>query len=134
VFLLDTNVVSAARKRHPIIADWIRRQDQKLLFLSVITIGEISRGIEMKLRTDPVAANSLAAWLRGLRHSYANRILDVDERVAVEWGRIAAQRTRGDADGLIAATALVHELEIVTRNVADFADTGATTINPWNDL
>jgi predicted nucleic acid-binding protein len=63
---------------------------------------------------------------------HADRILPITDQIAVEWGRLAAQRTRGDADGLIAATAIVHDLIIVTRNVADFDDTGASVIDPWN--
>ncbi|MDX8453471.1 type II toxin-antitoxin system VapC family toxin [Mesorhizobium sp. VK9D] len=131
MFLLDTNVVSAARKRKGSVADWLVRQDRQSFFLSVITLGEIARGIEMKRRNDSDAANHLATWFHGLRHSYENRILDIDEKIAAEWGRISALRTRGDADGLIAATALVHDLILVTRNVADFNDTGVTIFNPW---
>ena len=70
-------------------------------------------------------------WLRKLRHDHADRILTVTDEIAVEWGRIAAIRPRGDIDGLIAATAIVHDLILVTRNVKDFEDTGAAVINPW---
>lgn len=131
MFLLDTNVVSAARKREGPVADWMIRQERQSLFLSVITLGEIARGIEMKRRNDSDIANHLAAWFHGLRHSYENRILGIDENIAAQWGRISAIRTRGDADGLLAATALFHDLILVTRNVADFDDTGVTMLNPW---
>lgn len=131
MFLLDTNVVSTARKNKGLVADWMARQERRSLFLSVITLGEIARGIEMKRRSDPRAANHLGSWFHGLRHSYEDRILGIDERVAVEWGRVSAIRTRGDADGLIAATAFVHDLILVTRNVADFDDTGVTVLDPW---
>lgn len=131
MFLLDTNVVSAARKREGPVADWMVRLERQSLFLSVITLGEIARGIEMKRRNDSSTANHLAAWLHGLRHSYENRIIGIDENIAAQWGRISAIRTRGDADGLIAATALVHDLILVTRNVADFDDTGVTILTPW---
>jgi len=67
-----------------------------------------------------------------LRNSLRNRIFDIDERIAVQWGKIAAIRTRGVPDGLIAATAVVHDLTIVTRNVADFADIGVPVIDPWS--
>ena len=80
---------------------------------------------------DPKAAAHLAEWLRKLRHDHGDRILPVTDQIAVEWGRIAAIRPRGDIDGLIAATAIVHDLILVTRNVKDFEDTDASVINPW---
>lgn len=132
MFLLDTNVVSASKKPDPAVACWIGEQDGNTLFLSVITLGEITRGIVMKQRTDPVAAASLSSWLAGLRAGYADRVLTVDENVALRWGHIASIRSRGDADGLIAATAMAHNLTIVTRNVQDFEDTGVPVLNPWN--
>lgn len=132
MYLLDTNVVSAGRKPDPAVASWLALQDRNALFLSVITLGEITRGIVMKQRTDPAAATVLSTWLDGLRNNYADRILDVDEKVAVRWGHIASIRTRGDADGLIAATAMAYDLTIVTRNVADFEDTGVSLLTPWS--
>ncbi|MBN9232561.1 MULTISPECIES: type II toxin-antitoxin system VapC family toxin [Phyllobacteriaceae] len=133
MFLLDTNVVSAARKRQPAVTKWLADRERGDLSLSVVTLGEIARGIHMKQRHDPTTANHLAVWLQMLRHDYGNRILGIDERIAIEWGRIAALRTRGVPDGLIAATAAVHGLTIVTRNVADFEDTGLAIVNPWAD-
>ena len=132
MFLLDTNVVSASKKPDPAVARWIGEQDDNTLFLSVITLGEITRGIVMKQRTDPVAAASLSSWLAGLRAGYADRVLTVDENVALRWGHIASIRSRGDADGLIAATAMAHNLTIVTRNVQDCEYTGVPVLNPWN--
>ena len=90
------------------------------------------RGIALKEKSDPHAAAQLTAWLQTLRHHYADRILPITDQIAVEWGRIAALRPRGDADGLIAATAIVHDFMLVTRNVGDFEDTRATVINPWD--
>lgn len=131
MYLVDTNVVSEARRGTQQALSWMRSVDPSLVYLSVITLGEIMRGIALKQRSDPRAASHLAEWLRKLRHDHGDRILPIDDHVAVEWGRIAALRPRGDADGLIAATAMVHELILVTRNVADFEDTGVAIIDPW---
>lgn len=131
MYLVDTNVISEARRGTPQAVSWLRSVDPQSVHLSVITLGEIMRGIALKQRSDPRTAAHLAEWLLKLRHDHASRILPITDQVAVEWGKIAAQRPRGDADGLIAATAIIHELVLVTRNVADFDDTGAVVINPW---
>ena len=89
------------------------------------------RGAALKQKNDPAAAARLIDWLETLRRDYGKRILPITEAIAIEWGRLAALRPRGDADGLIAATAIVHNLVLVTRNVADFSDTPVTLINPW---
>jgi predicted nucleic acid-binding protein len=133
MFLLDTNVVSAVRKRHPAPAAWMRRQPRDVFYLSVVTLGEILSGARRRALRDPAAGEALEAWLNRLRGEYANRVLPIDEAIALEWGRIAALRTRGVADGLIAATAIVHGLTVATRNVADFADTGVALVNPWEE-
>lgn len=131
MYLVDTNIVSEARRGTPQATGWMRSVDPRAIFLSVITLGEIMRGIALKERSDPRAAAALSEWLRRLRHDHADRVLPIDDKVAVEWGRIAALRPRGDADGLIAATARVHDLILVTRNVADFDDLGLTVVDPW---
>lgn len=132
MYLVDTNVVSEARRGTPEAVAWLRSQDPLGVYLSVITLGEIMRGIALKQKSDQRAAAHLAEWLRKLRHDHAERILPITDQVAVEWGRVAALRPRGDADGLIAATAIVHDLIVVTRNVSDFSDTGVSVINPWD--
>lgn len=109
----------------------MRSVDPSAVYLSVITLGEIERGIAMKERTDPGTASHLAIWLQQLRRDHADRILPITDRVSITWGRLSAIRPRGDADGLIAATALVHDLILVTRNVSDFDDTGVALFNPW---
>jgi predicted nucleic acid-binding protein len=131
MYLLDTCVVSEARRRSPQAVAWLRGAQSETLFLSAITIGEITKGIMMKMRTDPAAASVLLRWLDELRFVYSSRVLVVDDAVATTWGRLMAQRTRPMADALIAATAHVHNKIIVTRNSADFADTGVTVIDPW---
>jgi predicted nucleic acid-binding protein len=95
-------------------------------------LGEIMRGIVLRQKSDPQTAARLAEWLERLRHDHTDRILPVTDRIALEWGRIAALRPRGDVDGLIAATAIVHDLILVTRNVGDFEDTRVSLINPWD--
>ena len=132
MYLVDTNIVSEARRGTPQAVSWLRSVDPLAVHLSVLTLGEIMRGIALKQKSDPTAAGHLAGWLRKLRHDHAARILPVTDQIAVEWGRIAAIRPRGDIDGLIAATAIVHDLVVVTRNAGDFKDTGADVINPWD--
>lgn len=131
MYLLDTCVLSEARRASPEAVSWLRGVDEDGVFLSVITLGEIIKGAEMRAKTDLAAANSLRLWLRGLQTGYADRILLVDGDVALAWGRLMARRTRPVADALIAATALVHRKVLVTRNVADFADSGVEVLDPW---
>ncbi|WP_314963840.1 type II toxin-antitoxin system VapC family toxin [Bradyrhizobium cosmicum] len=131
MYLVDTNVVSEARRGSAQATGWLRSVEPASVHLSTLTLGEIMRGIALKQKSDSKAAAHLAEWLRKLRHDHADRILAVTDQISVEWGRIAAIRPRGDIDGLIAATAIVHDLILVTRNVGDFEDTGATVINPW---
>jgi toxin FitB len=132
MYLLDTNVVSEARRGSPEAIAWIRSVKGRALHVSVITLGEIMRGIELKQRKDPKAAAVLAEWLIALRELHRETVLPVSEAIALEWGRLAAERSRNTADGLIAATARVHGLILVTRNVGDFEDMGVSIINPWD--
>ncbi len=131
MYLVDTNVVSEARRGTPQAVAWLRSIEPQTVFLSALTLGEIMRGVVLKRKSDPQAAAHLEEWLRRLRSDHANRILPVTDAIALEWGRIAAVRPRGDIDGLIAATAIVHDLMVVTRNVADFADVAVSVVNPW---
>lgn len=136
-FLLDTNVLSELVRLspEPRVVDWIKSADENLLHISVLTIGEISKGVsvlpEGKMRTQ------LLKWLDvDLRLRFARRTLAIDEDVALRWGGLAGQakksgRPLGVIDGLLAATAGVHDLVIVTRNVKDFDHLEVVTINPW---
>lgn len=99
--------------------------------MSVITIGEIMKGVAMKARTDQQAVAALNRWLDELRLSYAARLLPIDDAVATTWGRLVAQRTWPVADALIAATARVNNKVLVTRNVAGFVDAGLDVVDPW---
>lgn len=132
MYLVDTNIIFEARRGSPEAIGWMRSVDPSTVHLSILTLGEIMRSIAAKQNTDPATAGLLAAWLHKLRHQHADRILPVTAQISVEWGRIAAIRPRGDIDGLIAATAIVHDLVLVTRDIADFSDTGADVISPWD--
>lgn len=131
MYLFDTNVVSDLQRRLPKPTAWVASIDPASVSLSVITLGEIERGIVKLRKADLERAARLDIWLRELRRDNADRILPITEEIALAWGRITAGRTRGSADTLIAATALVHDLILVTRNVADFEGVGVTLLNPW---
>jgi predicted nucleic acid-binding protein len=132
MYLVDTNVLSEARRGSQEARDWLRSVDPVSIYISVVTLSEIMKGIAHKARSDPKMAEALTIWIGTIRQSHADRILPVSDRVALEWGRLAATRSRGMADGLIAATAIIHGKIIVTRNVADFADAGVQIVDPWH--
>jgi predicted nucleic acid-binding protein len=136
-FLLDTNVISelAIAKPHPRVARWIEDTEETLLYLSVLTIGEIRKGVTSL----PQSARRirLEAWLdHDLMLRFSHRILPIDTMVADRWGRVAGSIAARKSplpviDGLLAATALHHNLILVTRNTRDITATGAATFNPW---
>ncbi len=133
-FLLDTNVISELIKRQPEpqVTRWIESTDENLLFISVLTIGEIRKGTLS--HPDAVRRAKLEAWLTGeLVVRFADRVLAIDVAVAERWGRLAAMARRPlpVIDGLLAATAQQHDLTLVTRNVIDVAGTGVSVLNPW---
>lgn len=133
-YLLDTNVVSENRKGRRIDAHvlaWFESVDDEGLFLSVLVIGEIRKGIEQARSKDPVMARALERWLNGLAQRFEDRILPVTPAVADQWGRLSAIRPLSTVDALLAATALVHDLTLVTRNVADVAHTGVDVLDPF---
>lgn len=133
-FLLDTNVVSELRRGSRAdsgVTDWFDARTPDELSLSVITVGEIRQGIEQLRRCKPAQAEALDRWVHGLVQFYEDRLLYVDGDVAEEWGRLRASRTLPVVDALLAATARVHKLTLVTRNVRDFAGTGVRLVNPF---
>ena len=132
MFLLDTDVLSALRKRkrHPEIVQWVRKQRSADLYLSVVTVEEIERGIERQQRRDPVHAQALAAWLDRVLALYGERILAVELSAARRWGRLSGFLGHEGADLLIAATALEHGLTVVTRNVRHFEPTSVPVLDP----
>jgi hypothetical protein len=109
----------------------LRSQERAALHISVLSLGEIARGTAALARRDPAASEVFARWLVELRRSYADRIIPVDAAIAETWGRLSAERPRAFVDTLLAATAIVHEMTLVTRNVRDVHDTGVTLLNPW---
>jgi toxin FitB len=132
-WLLDTDVVSEIRKGSrgdPGVVHWAGGRDDAA-WLSVLTVGEIRRGIELKRRRDEVAAHHLDLWLEGLVTSFSSRILPVDQRVAEVWARMNVPDPRPVVDGLIAATAAVHGLTLVTRYTRDFEGVGVKLFNPF---
>ena len=131
--LLDTNVVSEIRRgRDPNVRAWAEAVKDVELHLSVLTLGEIRKGIELLRGRDPAQAEVFAGWLNDLRARFAERILAIDVRIAEEWGRLNAVATRNTVDSLIAATAHVHGLIVVTRNTSDFEGCGVPLLNPWH--
>jgi hypothetical protein len=137
-FLLDTCALSELTRPapQPRFLAWFNAQAPGSLFVSVLTIGEIEKGILLAPSGRRRAV--FETWLGRMRSEFAGRILVVDDAVATVWGRLAASaeqkgRPLAIVDGLIAATALIHAMSIVTRNVSDFRDTGAAIIDPWTD-
>lgn len=139
-FLLDTNVVSELMKRRPnrAVVTWVDQTPEPLIHLSVITLGEIRKGIDLLQDDDPKRA-ALQVWLdRDLRIRFAGRLLAFDDGVAERWGQLEAivkrrRLTLPTIDTQLAATALHHGLTFVTRNTADVEPTGVPVINPWRD-
>ena len=133
MYLLDTDVISALRRRerNPGAVRWVEIQRTADLHLSVVTVGEIERGISQQQRRDAPFARELAMWLDRVLAWYGDRILPVDTTTARRWGQLSATLGYESADLLIAATALEHGLTVVTRNVRHFEPTGVPTLNPF---
>ena len=131
-YLLDTNIISEIRKGprcHPNVAAWYSNLEEESLYLSVLVLGEIQKGIEGLRGRDAGKANVLYLWLEQLQISFQSQILPVDIAISQEWGRLSSLHTVPVIDGLLAATA--RGLVLVTRNTRDFADLGIQLINPF---
>lgn len=137
MYLVDTDVISEARKRektNPGVHAFFERASQEgtELYLSVITIGELRQGVErIRHRGDKLQAQRLERWLLQVTTAYADRILPLDEETAHVWGRLRVPNPENPLDKQIAATALIHDLVVVSRNVDHFAPTGVRVISPF---
>lgn len=133
-FLLDTNVISEIRKReraNPNVARWVARTPAKEIATSVVVLAEIRRGIELKRRNDPKQAQFLDRWFMQMRSRLGDRVLPIDEPVADAWAMLSIPNPLPLIDGLLAATAKVHSLTLVTRNTADVARTRVSVLDPF---
>ena len=134
-FLLDTNVISEIRKRdraHLNVAKWVAQTPVQEIGTSVIVLAEIRRGVELKRRHDKSQAEALDRWFAQMRMRLGNRVLPIDEPIAEAWARLSVPHPLPLIDGLLAATAQVHALTLVTRNKADVARTGVRVIDPFD--
>jgi len=137
VYLIDTNVISESRRKlkaNSGVKLFFKQaiQTNQALFVSVITIGELRRGVELiRHQGDTKQANLLAKWLNTLTSNYSSNILGIDEDIAQLWGHLRVPHPENALDKLITATALIHDLTVVTRNEKDFFKTGVKVINPF---
>jgi predicted nucleic acid-binding protein len=137
VYLIDTNVISEARKKskaHPGVLQFFQHaaDDQMELYISVITVGELRRGASLiRHRGDVHQADQLEKWLETLLTQYGGHVLDVNSDIAQLWGVLRAPHPQNALEKQIAATALIHELTVVTRNEKDFVSTGVPVLNPF---
>lgn len=134
-WLIDTNIISEVRKGlrcNPAVAAWWSSVEDRDLFLSTLTIGEIRKGVEAVRIRDPDKARALEAWQQAIVQTFGPRILGIDAAVADSWGRISAIRSVPVVDALLAATASVHGLVLVTRNAIDVAGLGVRVLNPFD--
>lgn len=133
-WLVDTNVVSELRKGARAAAGvraWFDGAEDAGLFTSVLVVGELRRGVESLRRRDPRGAATLEQWVLRLVESFSDRVLPVDVAVAERWGRLNVPDPVPTVDGLLASTALVHDLTLVTRNTRDVLRTGVRCLNPF---
>ena len=133
-FLLDTNVVSELRKRERADANvlrWLDEHAESELWLSVLVVGELRRGVELIARRDKKTASKLRDWLDATVKDYADRILPIDVEICERWALLSVPDPVPVVDGLLAATVIEHDLTLVTRNIADVDRTGVPVVNPF---
>ena len=132
-YLLDTNILSETRRKQPDprVTSFLASTDDSALYISVLSLGELRKGIAIKQRTDPTSARQLTTWVDGLELGFADHILPIDAAVAQLWGTLSADRPRPVIDTLLAATAIIHNLTLVTRNTADLRGIKVPILNPW---
>ncbi|MGA7830698.1 MAG: type II toxin-antitoxin system VapC family toxin [Terracidiphilus sp.] len=134
-YLLDTNVLSETRKKKAdagVIA-FLQTAEASTLYISVLTLGELWKGVAKKRREDPETAKRLADWVDGLELSFAERILKVDAAMTRLWGDWSSERPRPVVDTLLAATAVQHGLTLATRNIRDVDGIPVKLLNPWSE-
>lgn len=134
-YLIDTDVISELRKgkrANPNVTSWFAALAAEDVYLSVLTLGEIRKGIESIRRRDPQAAKTLESWLGRVSEAHRDRVLPIDRSIAEEWGRMNVPDPIPVVDGLLAATAKVTGLTVATHNSDDFARTGASFIDPFS--
>lgn len=136
LYLLDTNILSETRRPRPDagVVKFLGQANRDSLYISVLSLGELRKGVEAKRRADPLMAAELGRWVDGIETTFAAQVLPVTIPVARLWGELSAGRSLPVIDMLIAATALVHGLTVVTRNTADFAATAVPVLNPWGQI
>ena len=132
-FLLDTDILSAIRRkqRDPNLEKWLHSINSADVFLSVVTLGEVERGISQQRRINPEFAEDLERWLDTILLRYEQRILPLSVNIARRWGRLSGELGHNSADLMIAATALEHKLTVATRNTRHFEPTQVPLINPY---
>ncbi len=139
MYLVDTNVISEVRKKSKAnkgVRAFFKQaiEDESRMFISVVTVGELRRGVEsIRYRGDVRQANQLEKWLDALMAEYQDHILDINQDIAQLWGRLRVPHPENALDKQIAATALIYELTVVTRNHKDFVKTGVRVLNPFTE-